>query len=389
MSYSQEKIQKLSEAIHGKKYDYSITKPVQNKLGKIQYICPIHGIQEQALSNHLQGKGCRLCANIKRRITKTPSKEEFLSKAKSKGINIDEYDFDNFNLLERDEKGRVTFICKKHGPYKDWPSNFLKGHGCHICYGHSKDDTEVQIQLSKLHPNLDFSQAKYSEKDKLNRLIVICPKHGIQHISYYNLLNGQGCYYCGREKARIKMITPNEECIQRGHEMFQDAYTYEKTDMYNRDSEGKITITCRKHGDFKILPSNFFKGVGCPKCQESSLEATMRLCLEQNRIDYIYQCSNKFLPWLEKQRIDFYLPVYNAAIECQGGQHFTPTTKFGGEEQFRKQILLDDLKRSRCQNNNVALFYYSTSLNIDFPYQVYTNPNSLIADIVYKKGGHI
>ena len=41
--------------------------------------------------------------------------------------------------------------------------------------------------------------------------------------------------------------------------------------------------------------------------------------LEKNNIVFIEQYREK---WLSKQSLDFYLPEYNIAIECQGMQHF-------------------------------------------------------------------
>lgn len=359
MSYSKEQVVEMCKAVHGNRYDYSITQGVQNKLGKIQYICPIHGIQEQVLNNHLQGKGCKQCANLARQEKQTPTKEEFLEKAAKKGVNINEYDWTKFDLLKRDEKKRVEFVCKKHGPYWDWPSNFLKGHGCHVCYGRSKDDEEVRQELSKLHPTLDFSQTRYSEHDELYRIKVICPKHGEQLISYYNLINGQGCYWCGREKAALSKTISSEEFIRRGEILFGDAYSYDNVDMYNRDDYGRVIVTCKKHGDFKTIPSNFLKGCGCPKCHESFLENIVRIELEKNGIEYIYECGKSFLPWLGGLRLDFYLPKYNIAIECQGMQHFRPIEVFGGKEVFKKQVENDKRKALLCKQNNIKLLYFS------------------------------
>ena len=56
--------------------------------------------------------------------------------------------------------------------------------------------------------------------------------------------------------------------------------------MYNRDEEGKVIVTCKKHGSFKITPDNFFHGVGCPICAESNLEGEMRRFLEENKIKF-------------------------------------------------------------------------------------------------------
>ena len=365
--------------MHGDKYDYSITEGVQNVLGHIHYICPIHGVREQILHNHLQGKCCTECSKSKLGAYHKFTNENFLEKAKKKH-NLNDYDWTNFNVNERDDKGRVSFYCKKHGEYKDWPSNFIKGHGCHICYGKEKNDDEVREELSKLHPELDFSQANFSKKDKLHRLKVICPKHGEQLISYYNLKNGQGCYWCGRERTRVKNTITNEEFIRRGKEIFGDEYTYEHLDTFNRDEDGKVTVTCPKHGNFKILPTNFFKGVGCPICAESSLEGEFRRFLEENNIQYVYQCGHKTFEWLGKQKLDFYLPEYNVAVECQGGQHFKPIDIFGGEDAYIKTITLDTEKRKKCKENGIKLLYYANEKH-NFPYKVFMKKEMILKEI--------
>ena len=48
-------------------------------------------------------------------------------------------------------------------------------------------------------------------------------------------------------------------------------------------------------------------------------------------------------------KLDFYLPEYNIAIECQGEQHFVPVP-FGkmsedkAKKQFEKNIIRDEFK---------------------------------------------
>ena len=67
----------------------------------------------------------------------------------------------------------------------------------------------------------------------------------------------------------------------------------------------------------------------------------------QNKIEYEYQ--KRFI-WLGKQSLDFYLPKYNIAIECQGEQHFKPVD-FGGKgikwatEQFQYNVKKDEQKK--------------------------------------------
>lgn len=53
-----------------------------------------------------------------------------------------------------------------------------------------------------------------------------------------------------------------------------------------------------------------------------------------------------------------------ALIECQGQQHYIPVEMFGGEEQFAKQQLHDEIKREYAKKLNVKL--------IEVPYTVVT-----------------
>lgn len=58
------------------------------------------------------------------------------------------------------------------------------------------------------------------------------------------------------------------------------------------------------------------------------------------------------------QSLDFYLPEYNIAIECQGVQHFEPREAFGGEENFKLTQERDLRKKQLCQENGVKLIYF-------------------------------
>ena len=123
----------------------------------------------------------------------------------------------------------------------------------------------------------------------------------------------------------------------------------------------KSCIICPKHGEFWQTPHSHLKGSGCPKCKNSVLENTVRLFLDRHNIDYIYQYFPKFLSdGVGHQSLDFYIPEYNVAIECQGLQHYKPVELFGGEEQFKKQIELDRNKKELCEKNGIKIIYYST-----------------------------
>lgn len=61
---------------------------------------------------------------------------------------------------------------------------------------------------------------------------------------------------------RLKIDTDN--IVQRAIQTHGDTYTYNNTVWVN--SQTKIIVTCREHGDFEILPHNHIKGCGCMQC---------------------------------------------------------------------------------------------------------------------------
>ena len=145
---------------------------------------------------------------------------------------------------------------------------------------------------------------------------------------------------------------------------------------HNKDKYGN------EHGEFWQAPGNHINGQSCPKCvrKNSKLERNVINFLLKNNIEFI---KEKKFTWLNNQRLDFYLPKYNIAIECQGAQHFKPII-FGNydEEQAIKNLIetnkKDLLKKELCEKNNIKLLYYTTKeLNLEFNKKYITNLKSL------------
>ena len=341
--------------VHGDKYDYSITDGVANVNCKIKYICKKHGVVEQILSNHLKGRECLKCSYEKRRFSKTISKEEFIRRAEKTHDDLDAYDFSNLDLTKRDEKNKIDIQCKTHGVFKMRIDRFINGQNCPFCSNLKKDDYKVREELQKLHKNLDFSNTFFSKRDSKNNILVTCPKHGEKKINYYNLLSGQGCRECGIERSRILQTMDKETFLKKIYKLYGDRYDVSNTDLLNKEN-GKIKVICKKHGEFEPYFNNFMSGHGCPKCNQSKLEAKIENYLKDNHIEYEYQ---KKFEWLGRQSLDFYIPELNLAIECQGEQHYRPIKFFGGVDGFNKTVIRDTNKRKLCEEHNIKLIYYS------------------------------
>ena len=122
------------------------------------------------------------------------------------------------------------------------------------------------------------------------------------------------CYHRFNSEIRRNSL---EYFINKSNEIHKNRYDYSKVEYVNNKT--KVCIICPEHGEFWQRPDKHLRGCGCPKCNYSSLERRIELFLLENNINFIPQQKFK---WLGKQSLDFYLPEYNVAIECQGEQHF-------------------------------------------------------------------
>ena len=88
-----------------------------------------------------------------------------------------------------------------------------------------------------------------------------------------------------------------------------------------------------------------------------------------------------WLTYNGKLFLDFYLPDYDIAIECQGIQHFQPVDYFGGEESLNNTKRRDKVKKELCESKGIKMIYYS-NLDIHYPYPVIKDQAVLIKMIV-------
>ena len=117
----------------------------------------------------------------------------------------------------------------------------------------------------------------------------------------------------------------------------------------------KIHIKCKKCGHkFWQEAFSHLSGCGCPICNESKLEKEVTKYLNEQNIRHEKQ---KRFEWLGRQSLDFYLPNYNIAIECQGIQHFESRDFFGGDSVLAETIKRDNKKLNKCLSNNIEMIY--------------------------------
>jgi len=297
-------------------------------------------------------------------MSKKVTIEEFVERAKK--VHGDKYDYSKTVYNGMHEK--VCIICPIHGEFWQTPVTHLRGGGCQECASISRWDTKGRIttevfieKAKKIHGDkYDYSKVEY--KDSRTKVCIICPIHGEFWQTPNNHLTKYGCKKCAMDALASNKPISVEEFIEKARKVHGDKYDYSK--VIYKNCKTKVCIICPTHGEFWQTPDNHINKnhpQGCPFCSESRLEEDIRIFLTEHNIKFEY---NKTKPWLKRQRLDFYLPEYNVAIECQGKQHFEPVD-FGSEgyEQAVKNFLnvkkLDLLKKERCFKNDVKLIYYS------------------------------
>ena len=351
--------------VHGDKYDYSKV-DYQGGKEKVCIICPEHGEFWQNPFTHIKGGQCPVC-NGTERITE----EVFFRRAPI----IHEHKYDYSKVKFTNVNDFVTIICPVHGEFEQRVKVHMRGYGCPYCGGSKRLTTEEFIEkANKVHQGkYDYSKAEYV--NTATKLCIICPDHGEFWQIPNNHLLGAGCPKCAGK------YNDREFFIERARKVHGDKYDYSKVE-YVATNE-KVCIICPHHGEFWQTPSGHMNGQGCPMCNQSHLERDVMRFLRSQKIKFVAQKTFDWLVSSGTLRLDFFLPDYSVAIECQGGQHFTAVDYYGGEEGLRSTQERDALKKSLCEKHGIRVLYYS-DLGIVYPYFVIEDFETLLHAIKEK-----
>jgi predicted nucleic-acid-binding Zn-ribbon protein len=206
--------------VHGNEYDYSLVNYINSRT-KIDIVCKEHGIFSQNPRNHIGCKSkCPLCRNKKLSKEFASNTNDFIEKAIK--IHGNTYDYSKVDYINTNTN--VTIICPIHGEFEQTPANHLNGSNCMKC---------VKSELGKKYSLLvgDFiKRANEVHKNKygynnviyenhMNKVDIICFKHGIFKQTPNAHLHGQGCPICceskGEKTIKEFLIENNIEFIRQ------------------------------------------------------------------------------------------------------------------------------------------------------------------------------
>ena len=253
---------------------------------------------------------------------------------------------------------------------------------------------DIIERAKKVHgEKYDYSKMNYV--NKRTKVTIICPEHGEFEINPYNhIVQKQGCPICGKEKARKR--EGNFKNARKTKEQFESdllrifGKEYELVSDYI-NNKTKVEIYCHhknkdgeEHGLFTAKPDDLIQGHGCKRCVHSLIEDEIEAFLQEKNIKY--ERTKKFNDWLGRQHLDFFLPDFSVAIECQGRQHFE-AVDFAGKgkewanEQYKKVKNLDLKKKELCEDHKIKIFYFSDEDNEMFGEKCFTDKEKLLKEI--------
>jgi len=267
--------------------------------------------------------------------------EEFVKRAKK--VHGDKYDY--IKSVYEGSDSKIEIVCKKHGSFFQRARNHTDGRGCHECAEidrleyKTKALKDVLSDFKRVHRGkYSYEKANYVNSKK--NIIVSCPEHGDFSQLPTHHLKGSGCPKCRDEQTSVRHSKTQDDFIKQAISIHGDKYNYSKTIVSG--SHNFLTVTCPKHGDWKVLQTNHLSGYGCPKCLHKAEGRICEYILKKNILIREFRIKSK--------RYDFFLPDFNLIIERDGEQHYKDVQIKGAAIKVKAQQTNDKLKTKMAKD---------------------------------------
>ena len=171
----------------------------------------------------------------------------------------------------------ILHHCLLHDVYwKVLPGNALAGKGCKECMKEKNRNKFIKShntyisQLKEINPNIIVLEQYI---DSNTPILHLCKTHNIKwKVTPSNILRGQGCKECGKDKNHDKKCKNHDDYIK---ELLINHPTVEIIDKYI-DSKTPVLHHCLLHDEYwNIAPSNVLHGHGCSKCRKEKVRNIM------------------------------------------------------------------------------------------------------------------
>lgn len=135
-----------------------------------------------------------------------------------------------------------------------------------------KQNTDQVIKKFKTKHGDYYDYSKVDFIGSHIKVTIICPVHGEFQQTPAIHLRGSGCVVCNNAQRGKNRRTSHGAMIEAFKGVHGLRYDYTPT-IYTT-SRSKVTVNCRIHGAFDVLPTNHLRGRGCSLCNSASAYQT-------------------------------------------------------------------------------------------------------------------
>ena len=338
----------VKEFIENKGYKL-ISTEYKNTHSSLEVICPFghRYISSYEKIKNTKSGGCEICKRNNKSKLNSSDYSEIVKYVENLGYTLltPENEYVNQNTP-------VRLMCNTRGHIRISKIMNIKAHPtCQIC---RKENRIKQLQDKLSLINYTLILDNIDDYDK-NKLFVKCDKGHIYETCDGYIMAGNKCLQCDLDHRKISQRLEydfvKDQFNKEGYELLSDEYN---------GNGSKLLVRCPIGHEYEVTYSNFSRGRRCPYCSRRSTisigEQIIMRYLNLHGIEYSYQHRFQDCKFSHLLSFDFYLSQYNMAIEFDGRQHFEPIKCFGGENEFNKTVIRDNIKNAYCFNNNIFLY---------------------------------
>lgn len=293
--------------------------------------------------------------------------EEYISELKEKGIKVE--------VLEpyKGDKAKIKHLWKNCGHVTEAvPNKILRGQRCGKCLRQSntkKTHAQYLEELKKKDIQAEPLEHYVTNATKIKHRWDTCGH--VTNIAPNKILSGNGCRKCQEINfANISSKIREKRCLKAGKELDQKVFEIHGSNIMRDpktpyvNSYTNLSWICNRGHQWESSPNSIKSGSGCPECANifSKGETLTKEVLNEYGVEFKTQKEFSDLKRVRNLSYDFYIPSMNILIECQGQQHYEPSTFFHGEnaeECFADQQERDQLKREYALQNGYLLLEIS------------------------------
>ena len=345
----------------------------------------------------------RRCPGCNKKVFK---KDDVIKRIEERCKELD-YTFLGFvNKEVKNQDAKLTLKCNKCGEIWNTTTivNFLrkdrKSHSCGRKNPSSMPPVyNLKKQIENLNKRLDGTSLEFVNFDggyvglEKTNVFLKCKKCGetakysLHNLFYNNGVHCRVCEFNGKRDFNNVIAEVKEKCELMNYEFLG----FGTENGIYKDMNTHLILRCNDCGYIwktTTYISFITHEIKCVNCKNNwHLEKQVKYFLAKNGIEYEFQ---KRFGWLKNKislSLDFYLPDYNIAIECQGRQHFIPVARFGGEAAFLDTIERDKVKKKLCEENGIKLHYFTDNKNYDtfLGEKIIKNEKDLLSSIYGKE----